>query len=85
MQNGYRQNTDWRILYQENREKAGEKEKINLDYSLYVPFHPWEKRFIKILKEQFGISTIFKKTQTLGDILLRKGSQIKKEFKTNTI
>ena len=47
MQNGYPQNTVWRILYQENREKAGEKKKINLDYSLYVPFHPQEKRFIK--------------------------------------
>ena len=79
MQNGYPQNTVWRIFYQENREKAGEKEKTNLDYSLYVPFHPRGKRFIKILKEQFGISTIFKKTQTLGDILLRKGRQLKKE------
>ena len=68
-------------MYQETREKTDNKEKINLDYSLCVPFHPREKRFIKILKEQFGISTVFKKTQTLGDILLKKGRQIKKEYK----
>ena len=72
MQNGYPHNTVWRILYQENREKADDKEKINLDYSFYVPFHPREKRFIKILKEQFGISTFFKKTQTLGVYYSRK-------------
>ena len=85
MQNGYPHNTVWRILYQETREKTDNKENINLDYSLYVPFHPREKRFIKILKEQFGISTVFKKTQTLGDILLKKGRQIKKEYKRNSI
>ena len=75
----------WRILYHESRENSTEKEKINLNQAFYVPFHSPGKRLVKILKYQFGISTIFKKTQSLGDILLKKSRQITKEFKRNSI
>ena len=75
----------WRILYQESRENSTEKEKINLDQAFYVPFHPRGKRVVKILNDQFGIPTIFKKTKSLGDILLKKSRQITKEFKKNSI
>ena len=33
-----------------------------------------------MLEEEFGITVIFKKTQTLGDILLKKGRSIEKQY-----
>ena len=49
----------------------------------YIPYHTRVRRLVKILKEKFNIITIFKKTQTLGDILLKKGRQMAKEYKKN--
>ena len=83
IKNGYPENTVWRILYQESREKA--LTTIDLDKSLYVPYHPRAKRLYKIIQEQFGYNCIFKKTQTLGDILLKKGRQIPKEYRKNIV
>ena len=85
IQNGYPENTVWRILYQENHEKAKEKDNIDFDNSFYIPYHTRVRRLVKILKEKFNITTIFKKTQTLGDILLKKGRQMAKEYKKNVI
>ena len=83
IKNGYPENTVWRILYQESREKKNYE--IEFDKALYVPYHPRAKRFYKTIKEQFGIDCIFKKTQTLGEILSKKGRQIQKKHRKNTV
>ena len=62
---------------QANREKADNKEKINTDYSFHIPFQPNKKLFIKILKEPFGISTIFKKTCKLWGYVSTERKRIK--------
>ena len=46
---------------------------------------PKGKRLYKMLKDEFGFSVVFKKTQTLGDILLKKGRSVEKQFRRNTI
>jgi len=63
IKNGYPENTVWRILYQESREKAHTT--IDLDKSLYVPDNPRAKRLYKIIQEQFGYNCIFKKPKLL--------------------
>ena len=73
------------MLYQENQDKTKEKEEFNLDKSLFIPYHPRAKRLINILKTKFSIPTIYKRTQTLGDILLKKGRQMEKEYKKNAV
>ena len=85
IENGYPENTVWRMLYQENQDKTKEKEEFNLDKSLFIPYHPRAKRLINILKTKFSIPTIYKRTQTLGDILLKKGRQMEKEYKKNAV
>ena len=79
IKNGYPENTVWRILYQESRKKKNYE--IEFDKALYVPYHPRAKRFYKTIKEQSGIDCIFKKTQNLGEILLKKGRQIQKKHR----
>ena len=85
IQNGYPESSVWRILYEENHEKAKEKDNIDFNNSFYIPYHTRVRRLVKILKEKFNITTIFKKTQTLGNILLKKGRQMAKEYKKNVI
>ena len=53
--------------------------------SLYVPYHPHTKRLYKMIKEEFGFKVIYKKTQTLGDILQKIGRTIEKQYKRNTV
>ena len=45
IKNGYPENTVWRILYQESREKKNYE--LEFDKALFVPYHPTEKRFDK--------------------------------------
>ena len=53
---------------------------------LYVPSHPRARRLYTIwLNKEFGYDTIFKKTLTLGDIILKKGRQIEKGDKKNIV
>jgi hypothetical protein len=37
------------------------------------------------LDEKFGLRSVFKKTQTLGDILKKKGRQVEKVYKKNVV
>ena len=65
-----------------------QKRKITLTSTIVFRSHMYHtrvRRLVKILKEKFNITTIFQKTQTLGDILLKKGRQIGKECKKNVI
>ena len=39
----------------------------------------------QMIKEEFGFNVIYKKTQTLGDILQKKGRTIEKQYKRNTV
>ena len=84
IQNGYPEKTVWNILYQESR---SETPKENVDYAnaLHIPFHPRAQKLYKILQEEFGLTVVYKKTQTLGDILLRKGRSIEKNMRKNVI
>ena len=84
IQNGYPEKTVWRILYQESKPK-GTKEEIDFSKSMYVPYHPRTKRLYRMIKEEFGFSIIYKKTQTLGDILQKKGRTIEKQYRKNTV
>ena len=34
--------------------------------------------FFNILKKEFGFGVIYKKTKTLGDIILKKGGRLKR-------
>ena len=77
--------TVWRLLYQENKGNKAQQEELNMDKALYVPYHPRARRLYKILKKEFGYDTIFKKTLTLGDIILKKGRQIEKGDKKNIV
>ena len=85
IKNGYPENTVWRVLYQESQEKA--LTTIDLDKSLYVPYHPRAKRLYKIIREQFGYNCIFKKNPNSWRyiILLKKGRQIPKEYRKNIV
>ena len=84
IQNGYPERTVWTMLYQENKEK-GPKQEIDFANAIYTPYHPRARRLYKMLEEEFGITVIFKKTQTLGDILLKKGRSIEKQHRKNII
>ena len=85
MSNGYPERTVWRMLYQEDRREHNKEDEIDMAKSMYVPYHPRAKRLYKMLKDEFGFSVVFKKTQTLGDILLKKGRSVEKQFRRNTI
>ena len=43
------------------------------------------RRLVTKIKKEYGITAVYKKTQTLGDILLKKGRRVKKEYKKNTV
>ena len=64
-----------------------EKQPVQVDFNklFYVPFHPREKRLCKVLEERFEVKTVHQKTQTLGDILKRKGRQPEKKHKKNVV
>ena len=85
IQNGYPEKTVWGLLYQENKGNKAQQEELNMEKALYVPYHPRARRLYKILKKEFGYDTIFKKTLTLGDIILEKGRQIEKGDKKNIV
>ena len=53
--------------------------------ALYVTYHPRARKLFRIFKNEFGIDTIFKKTQTLEDTVLKKGRQIEKGYKKNIV
>ena len=73
MQNGYPEKTVWRILYQENKQQS-QKVEIDLSKSTYVPYHPRTKRLYKMITDEFGFPIVYKKTQTLGDILKKQAA-----------
>jgi len=88
VQNGYPEKVVYRILYEENKPtKLHQQSDKKTDYAnvFYVPYHKRAKRLYKILQEQFGITTVFKKTTTLGKLIKRKGRQKEKQFTTNTV
>ena len=84
MQNGYPEKTVWRILYQENKQQS-QKVEIDLSKSMYVPYHPRTKRLYKMITDEFGFPIVYKKTQTLGDILQKKGRNIDRQYRRNIV
>jgi hypothetical protein len=43
------------------------------------------RRFVTKIKKEYGITAVYKKTQPLADILLKKGRRVGKEYKKNTV
>ena len=71
------------MLYEEKR-KEQERE-IDFKHTFYVPYHVRAKKLYKVLQENFGIYTIYRKTMTLGDLILKKGRQMEKQFKKHCV
>ena len=70
------------MLYEEKR-KEQERE-IDFKHTFYVPYHVRAKKLYKVLQENFGIYTIYRKTMTLGDLILKKGKQMESNSR-NTV
>ena len=87
LQNGYPEVLINRILYEEKREKGKETQPKEFEFSkvFHVPYHPRGKRLASILEKKFGIETSYKKTQTLADILKRKGRTVEQKYKKNVV
>ena len=83
IQNGYPEKVVYRMLYEEKR-KEQERE-IDFKHTFYVPYHVRAKKLYKVLQENFGIYTIYRKTMTLGDLILKKGRQMEKQFKKHCV
>ena len=64
----------YRMLYEENNKEHKQKQEIDFKRTFYVPYHSRAKKLYKLLQEKFGIYTVYRKTTTLGDLILRKGS-----------
>jgi len=79
IQNGYPEKLVHRVLYKETKgnemTQQTQKEPKDFNNSFYVPFHNRAKKLYDILLKKFGISTVFKKTQTLGNLIKKKGSR----------
>ena len=64
-------------------EEKQKQKTVDLDMAkaLCVPYHPRARKLYRIFKKEFGIDTIFKKTQTLGDIILKTDrKRVQKEY-----
>ena len=68
--NGYPERTVWRILYEEN--KKPQETEWTFENSLYIPYHPRIRRLTTKIKKEYGMSIVYKKTQTLGDIIFKE-------------
>ena len=76
--NGYPEKTVWRILYEENRKPQEQNGHLKIHC---IPYHPRVRKLTTKIKKEYGITTVYKKTQTLGDIILKKGRRVEKEYK----
>ena len=90
IQNGYPEKMVYRILYKEKNgdgitQKKHQNEKIEVANTFYVPFHSRAKKLYNIIQKKFGITTVFKKTMTLGNLIKRKGKQIEKRYTKNAV
>ena len=52
---------------------------------MYVPYHPRTKRLYKMITDELGFPIVYKKTQTLGDILQKKGRNIDRQYRRNIV
>jgi hypothetical protein len=91
VENGYPEKIVNRILYEEGKfkdvleEKYGKTFEIDFGKCFYVPYHPRAKRLYRILEKQFGFFIAYKKTTTLGDLLLRKGRGIAQQHQRELV
>jgi hypothetical protein len=85
VQNGYPATLVHRILFEEKEKKKTSDEEIDFQQTFFAPYHPRARKLFKILEEKFDITPIYKKTRTLGDLLMKKCRGIDKQFKKNTV
>ena len=84
-QNGYPATVVHRILFEEKEKDMAIKEKIDFSRVFYAPYHPRARKLYRVLEKQFNITPIFQKTQTLGDLLLKKCRGVDKQYIKNAI
>ena len=83
----YPERTVWRILYEENRKPQETEWTLENSPQLYIPYHLGVRRLTttctikKVIWDLYSVQ----KTQTLGDIILKKGRRVEKEYKKNTV
>ena len=83
IKNGYPERTVWTMLYQENQQDK--KGTWDLTHAFHAPYHPKARRLFEKLRTEFGLTVIYKRTKTLGDLILKKGRDIEKQYKKNTV
>ena len=49
-----------------------ENEQKDFSKSFYAPYHPRAKNVFQSLQKSFGINVVYKKTQTLGNLLFKR-------------
>jgi hypothetical protein len=84
LKNGYPRKIIKRVLYEEKRQGCQPKE-FGMDNAFYIPYHPRGRRLCRILEEKFGLATIYKKTQTLGNLLKKKVRIPEKIYTRNAV
>ena len=78
LSNGFPLHTIEHILHNpSSKHFPGEDQQNPVDYSksFMVPYYPAANALIKKLKKRFNISTVFTKTETLGNFLKKKTHQ----------
>jgi hypothetical protein len=91
VENGYPEKIVQRILYEEGKFKDSLEEKYGKTFELdfakcfYVPYHPRARRLYRILEKKFGFFLAYKKTTTLGDLILRKGRNIAQQYQKELV
>ena len=67
------------------RTERGQKEDVTCPSRSMYLIDPQAKRLFKMLKDDFGFAVVYKKTQTQGDILLKKGRQFENLYSRNKV
>ena len=91
IENGYPEKIITRILHEETKIKDrsekhnGKAVEIDFEKCFYVPYHPRARRLYRMLEKEFGFFIAYKKTLTLGDLLLKKGRSIDKQHQKELV
>ena len=84
LDNGFPLRTIQRIINMKLHNREAEYEVHHLDENhpatqdmdlskiFYAPYHPRARKMFQSLKSSFGINVVYKKTQTLGDLLFKR-------------
>jgi hypothetical protein len=71
-QNGYPPQLVKRILFRDSI--PPKEEEIDLNRTFYAPYHRKAEKMFKTIQDKFNLQIIFKKTQTLGQLLKKRNN-----------